>query len=58
VECPSGRVSPGQFRLQTGYVGSERGDIFDRYLTNLISPVAAHIPLATLRCPRERLRSL
>ena len=37
---------PGQFQLQTGYVGSEGHHLFDRYEINLIDPVTGTRPLS------------
>jgi hypothetical protein len=37
---------PGQFQLQTGYVGSEGHHLFDRYQVNLINPATGTRPLS------------
>ncbi len=37
---------PGQFQLQTGYVGSNGRHLFDRYQVNLIDPATGKRPLS------------
>ncbi|HEX4165705.1 MAG TPA: TonB-dependent receptor [Bryobacteraceae bacterium] len=37
---------PGEFQLQTGYVGSEGHHLFDRYEVNLINPATGTRPLS------------